>query len=143
METIIQNDAVINMLIKSEEDRLEAKRLTAESKDLERKALTAVLESRGIKPGRTVVRNKETGALGVVFIKSSPGSFLNDHNLAFHTLTKAGMVSKNASWDNRPHKSVNLDDARKLNDVQGKLFYMEAMADALEVTGAEIKSDEE
>ena len=142
-ETIAQNDAVINMLKKSEEDRAEARRLTAESKDLEHKALTAVLESRGIRPGRTIVRNKKTGALGVIFIKSSQGIFLEYYNLAFHTLTKAGTVSKNPSLDNRPHNSVNLMDALKLKDAQGKLFYMEAMADALEVTGTEIKSDEE
>lgn len=150
-ETIAKNDAVINMLNKSEEDREESRRLEFESKNLERKAYETVLESKGITIGKTVVRNKETGTLGVLHLETGfTTGMMRYYGVAFYPLKKNGEQSSKQSYNDRPSYALNLNhnyredcwydqNGMKVTEAEAKALFLEGLTDQLEVTELETK----
>lgn len=145
-EIIAKNDAIVNVFAKSIEDYEEASRLSIEAKKLENTAMRAVFANRGIELGKTIVRNKETGAVGVVYPR------LYNEGLEFHLLTKSGKVNAKVSYKDRPYSTIHLNykngsycdnNGTRIDEAQAKMLFFEGLADALEPIGTEIKSDEE
>ena len=157
-ETIAKNDAIVNMLEKSESDNEKAKELLSNAKRLEYEALKTVLESKGIKLGVTVVKNKRTGAFGVVYSDTRGYSGkLMWHSLEFYPLTKSGKVSKKPSLENKPDYELKLKysfDAKhcvdcyvdkngvKVSAAEARMLFIEGLADTLEATDIALFFDE-
>lgn len=100
-------------------------RFASEARSKERELVTKIFANHGIILGKTVVRNLETDAVGILYLDSQTSNYyLTFHNIAFYKLKKNGEPSRTRSFaDSIHHNNVNSVGYIKINGAGDKNYY--------------------